>query len=97
LFDSSAQILVAIGRTPYNARTSQSRSVSCAERREIILGNTSLLDCIVRNVTNVGARLQIANTVDLPETFDVTLDGGFTVRPSRVVWRTVTETGVEFV
>jgi hypothetical protein len=64
---------------------------------KIILGNTSLLDCIVRNVTNVGARLQIANTVDLPETFDVTLDGGFTVRPSRVVWRTVTETGVEFV
>jgi hypothetical protein len=63
---------------------------------KIILGNTSLLDCIVRNVTN-GARLQTANTVDLPEKFDVTLDDGFTVRPSRVVWRTITETGVEFV
>ena len=64
---------------------------------KIVLGNTSLIDCIVRNVTNNGARLQIANTVELPDALGLTLDGGYSIRSSRVVWRTVTETGVRFV
>jgi len=34
---------------------------------KIIFGNSSVIDCVVRNVTNTGARVQIANTVDLPE------------------------------
>ena len=53
-----------------------------------------MLDCIVRNATNTGARVQIANTVEVPE--GLKLDGGYWVRPCRVVWRTLTETGVEF-
>jgi len=34
---------------------------------KIVLGNASVIDCAVRNVTNSGARVQIANTVDLPD------------------------------
>lgn len=51
---------------------------------------------VVRNVTNTGARVQIANTVELPDPVGLTLDGGYSVRPCRIVWRTLTETGVEF-
>lgn len=61
-----------------------------------LLGTSSVLDCIVRNATNTGARVQIANTVELPDPVGLTLDGGYWVRPCRVVWRTLTETGVEF-
>ncbi|MGC1639690.1 MAG: PilZ domain-containing protein [Pseudolabrys sp.] len=61
---------------------------------KLLLGTSSVLDCLVRNVTNTGARVQIANTVEVPE--GLTLDGGYWVRPCRVVWRTLTETGVEF-
>jgi hypothetical protein len=75
-------------------KSGRSRVLKAAK---IVLGSTSLIDCVLRNVTNAGARVQIANTVDLPETFDLTLDGGFTMRPSRVVWRSITETGVVFV
>jgi hypothetical protein len=64
---------------------------------KIVLGNASLIDCIVRNVTSKGARVQIANTVELSDAVGLTLDGGYSVRPCRVVWRTVTETGVAFV
>ena len=64
---------------------------------KIIIGSASTLDCVVRNVTNSGARIQIANTVDLPETLDLTLDAGFTIRPCRVAWRSVTETGLQFI
>jgi PilZ domain-containing protein len=64
---------------------------------KIIIGSASTIDCVVRNVTNSGARIQIANTVDLPETLDLTLDAGFTIRPCRVAWRSVTESGLQFI
>lgn len=64
---------------------------------KLVLGRSAIIDCVVRNVTNTGARLQIANTVDLPKEFEMTFDGGYSIRPCRLVWRTVTETGVEFI
>lgn len=63
----------------------------------LIVGSASTIDCVVRNVTNSGARIQIANTVELPDSLSLTFDGGFTVRPCRVAWRSATETGVQFV
>jgi hypothetical protein len=30
---------------------------------KIVLGNSSVIDCAVRNMTNAGARLQIANSI----------------------------------
>jgi len=64
---------------------------------KIVLGTSSVIDCVVRNVTNAGARIQIANTVELPEGLGLSFDGGFSIRPCRIAWRTVTETGVEFI
>jgi hypothetical protein len=58
---------------------------------KIIIGSASTIDCVVRN------GIQIANTVDLPETLDLTLDAGSTIRPCRVAWRSVTETGLQFI
>ena len=63
---------------------------------KLVVGNSSVIDCVVRNVTNAGARVQIANTIELPEAFGLTFDGGYTVRPCRIAWRTLTETGLEF-
>jgi len=63
---------------------------------KLILGTSSVIDVVVRNVTNAGARVQIANTVELPEAFALTFDGGLSVRSCRTVWRTITETGVQF-
>jgi hypothetical protein len=63
---------------------------------KVILGTSSVLDCVVRNLTDGGARIEIPNAVTLPETLDVTFDGGHTFRPSRLVWRTLNETGVQF-
>ena len=63
---------------------------------KLVLGSSSLIDCIVRNVTNIGARIKISNTVDLPQSFGFTFDEGRSIRPCRVVWRTFDETGIEF-
>jgi len=64
---------------------------------KIILGKSSIIDCVVRNVTNSGARIHLPNTVDLPEAFDLTFDGGYSFRRCRIVWRSVTEAGVKFI
>ena len=64
---------------------------------KLVIDRSSIIDCVVRNLTNKGARIQIANTVVLPKDFEMTFDGGYSIRQCRLVWRTVTETGVEFV
>jgi hypothetical protein len=64
---------------------------------KLIIGSASTIDCVVRNVTNSGARIQIANTIELPKSLGLTFDGGYTVRACRVAWRSMIETGVQFV
>jgi hypothetical protein len=63
---------------------------------KLVLGNSSVRDCRVRNVTNAGARIQIANTIELPKVLGLTFDDGCRVQPCRIAWRTLTETGLEF-
>ncbi len=63
---------------------------------KIVVGTYSVLDCVVRDLSSTGARIEIQDTADLPEAVDVTFDGGRTFRPCRLRWRSPTETGVEF-
>ena len=64
---------------------------------KIVLGPSSVLDCVVRDLTNEGARITIPNALNLPKTMSVTFDNGRTCRSSRLAWRTLDEFGVEFV
>ena len=61
-----------------------------------LVGQASVLDCIVRDISANGARLALISTTGLPETIDLSFDAGRTLRLCRVVWRTPTEIGVEF-
>ena len=47
---------------------------------KIVLGASSLLDCVVLDLTNSGARIKIPNTIDIPDKFALTFDGGHTCR-----------------
>ena len=64
---------------------------------KFVLGTSSTLNCIVRNLTDLGARVQISHTADLPEKLTITFDRGRTLRSCRIVWRNPTEAGLEFV
>ena len=63
---------------------------------KLILDKSSVFDCVVRDLTNVGARIEIPNAFDLPEKLDMTIGGGRLIRSCRLVWRKLTGTGVEF-
>ena len=64
---------------------------------KLILGTSSLLDCLVHNLTNRGATIEIANAADLPENLSMTFDGGRTIRQCRLAWRKRDQIGVQFV
>jgi PilZ domain len=63
---------------------------------KIVIGTASVLNCMVRDLSSTGARIEIQEAAGLPEAVDVTFDGGHTFRPCLVRWRSPTETGVEF-
>jgi len=66
------------------------------KRAKMLLGKSSVIDCVVRDLTNSGAGLQVPNTSGLPETLDLTLDAGHSIRSCRLVWRKINKGGVEF-
>ena len=63
---------------------------------KFILGKSSVFDCVVRDLTNVGAGIDIPNAIGLPEVLEMTFDDGRSIRSCRLVWRTLSKTGVEF-
>ena len=64
---------------------------------KLLLGKISVIDCVVRNITSAGAGVELPNTLDLPETMDMTFDSSHSFRRCRCVWRKLTKLGVEFI
>jgi hypothetical protein len=57
----------------------------------------SVINCVVRDLTNAGACVELPSTIELPEALDLTFNGGLSFRPCRRVWRTLSKTGVKFI
>jgi hypothetical protein len=64
---------------------------------KFLLGNSSVRDCVVRDLTNIGAGVEVPNTIDLPGALDLMFNGSRSFRRCRLVWRKISKTGVEFV
>jgi hypothetical protein len=75
-------------------RLARSRVLKSAK---LVVGTSSVVDCVVRNLTNTGVRIEIPNTTGLPQSLVLTFDGGRSMRSCRLVWRTLNETGLEFI
>ena len=60
------------------------------------LPKSSITACVVRRLTKVGAHIEVPPSFDVPETFNMTFDGGRTIRPCRLMWRSLNEMAVEF-
>ena len=74
-----------------------------APRRNTVLpaqiiynGGRTKMDCIIRNLSESGAKIELAGSVkSVPNTFDLVAPG-HRPHPCRVVWRTLKELGVQF-
>jgi hypothetical protein len=74
----------------------RSESTQSRLRERTNLPKSSIIACVVRDLTKVGARIEVPSTCDVPETFNMTFDGGRSIRPCRLVWRSFNEMTVEF-
>jgi hypothetical protein len=64
---------------------------------KIIFGQRApTADCLVRNLTNLGACLRVSDTVGIPARFELTFDDGRSCRACRVIWRHTDSVGVIF-
>lgn len=70
------------------AVSSQPAAISCAGMRRI--------NCLVRNFSSTGARLEGTLPALLPQTFDLVFDDDQSSLACRVKWRRAGAVGVEF-
>ena len=61
---------------------------------KIAFNRGSVIDCMVRNRSETGALLQVVTPLEIPESFDLLVDGE--IRPCMVVWRKDRQIGIEF-
>jgi hypothetical protein len=56
----------------------------------------SVIDCTVRNMSSLGAALDVASPLGIPTEFTLHISGEANPRSVRVVWRKEKRIGVEF-
>ena len=54
------------------------------------------IDCTIRNLSAIGACLQVVSPIGIPDRFDLMVDSDHSIRPCRIIWRKQTQIGVEF-
>lgn len=63
---------------------------------KLLVGRSTLVDCIVFDINAHGAGLSAPEVNRLSENLELTLDGGRTYRPGRIVWRARSRAGMIF-
>ncbi len=57
---------------------------------------SSLMDCLVRNISGNGAKLVFTNTGAVPQEFDLSVHQTARTFRARIIWRRAEEAGVAF-
>ncbi len=80
------------------------RETRKVERARAILGahiifnnRNSTIDCQIRNISRVGAKLVLSSSVTLPEEFDIDVPQKGKTYRARLCWRDEDSAGIEFV
>jgi len=63
----------------------------------IIFGVAAAIDCTIRNMSGVGAALEVDSPVGIPDEFTLLIKPEFVKRNCRVAWRSANRIGVQFV
>lgn len=64
---------------------------------KIVFNNKrSVIDCLIRNLSDRGACLQIDSSNGIPEQFELQIEATRNLQPCRMVWVTDTRLGIEF-
>ena len=78
-----------------NERRKRSRAIS-SQPAAISWAGMRRINCVVRNFSSTGARLEGTLPASLPQTFNLVFDDDRSTLACRVKWRREGEVGVEF-
>jgi hypothetical protein len=78
-------------------RRSSARQKSFLQGRIFYNHRRSSIDCLVRDISDTGARLVFAGAVTFPDVVEVYLSNKDDVRRARVQWRRGNEAGIDFI
>lgn len=62
----------------------------------IAFDRASGIDCLLRNISDAGACLEVASPIGVPETFILVIEKDGLRRSCRVAWRSAKRIGVRF-
>ena len=77
-------------------RRKKPRTRTLKSGRILLNRHHSAIDCTVRNLSPIGACLNVASAIGIPDRFDVIFDADQSVRQCRVIWHREKQLGVEF-
>jgi PAS domain-containing protein len=77
-------------------RRKVARSRTLREGKILLNDRRSVIDCVVRNLSEAGACLQVASVVGIPPNFDLQIDHEAISRPCRMIWHAQNRIGIEF-
>lgn len=66
------------------------------KQAQAVLSDTIAIDCIIRNQTDGGARLDFGGPISLPESFRLHFVGTHTIVPVHLEWQRAFSAGVSF-
>jgi hypothetical protein len=78
-------------------RRSAGRARSLLSGKLVIDGGRMSLDCVIRNMSSRGARVELAPSIDLPAKVGLLIIREGLLCDAKVVWRRKGETGLTFV
>jgi two-component system cell cycle response regulator len=67
------------------------------EGRVVLNAGSSVINCVIRDRSDSGARLRLPAATELPGTFGVLFLTEEILYPARIVWRHKDDLGIEFV
>jgi len=66
------------------------------KKGKVVLSDSTVMDCLVRNLSETGARLEFGGPVSLPERFRVLVVGSNMLVPTALSWQRGLSAGVYF-
>lgn len=77
-------------------RRRQQRHRTLRSGKIVFHDRRSVIDCLVRNLSDGGSCLQVNTTLNIPNTFELLIDGEEESYPCQVMWMSKNRIGIEF-
>ena len=84
------------GHSPGMAENRRKPRLRTIKGGSILFGTAAAVECVIRNMSETGAALEVASPTGIPDDFTLLIKPEIIKRECHVVWRTAERVGVRF-